>query len=70
MNAGRFDGKAVLVSGAASGFGRAAAERLAREGARLVLCDIDAAGLEICAGICRDSGAEIHSTPDPMRRAP
>ena len=40
-----FAGKVVLVSGAASGFGRLAAERLARAGARLVLCDVDAAGL-------------------------
>lgn len=41
----RFDGKSILLSGAASGFGRLAAERFAAEGARLVLTDRDEAGL-------------------------
>jgi NAD(P)-dependent dehydrogenase (short-subunit alcohol dehydrogenase family) len=40
----RFDGVAV-VTGAASGIGRGLAQALAREGARLVLADVDAAGL-------------------------
>ena len=41
----RFDGKVVMISGAASGFGRLAAERFAQEGARLSLSDIDTDGL-------------------------
>ncbi|MEM7612979.1 MAG: SDR family NAD(P)-dependent oxidoreductase, partial [Pseudomonadota bacterium] len=40
---GRVDGKVVLVTGAASGLGRADAEYLAKEGAQLVLTDIDEA---------------------------
>lgn len=40
----RFQGKSALVTGAASGIGRAVAERLIREGARVALCDIDRAG--------------------------
>ena len=36
----RFDGKIVLLTGAAGGFGRRTAERLAAEGARLILSDI------------------------------
>lgn len=41
----RFAGLSVMISGAASGFGRLAARRLAAEGARLSLADIDAEGL-------------------------
>lgn len=36
----RFEGKAAIVTGAASGIGRATAIRLASEGARVVLADI------------------------------
>jgi NAD(P)-dependent dehydrogenase (short-subunit alcohol dehydrogenase family) len=39
-------GRLCLVTGAASGIGRATAEMLAGEGARLALWDLDAAGLE------------------------
>jgi NAD(P)-dependent dehydrogenase (short-subunit alcohol dehydrogenase family) len=42
---GRVDGKVVVVTGAASGLGRATAMRLAGEGARLVLTDAEAPGL-------------------------
>ncbi len=38
----RFENKSALVTGAASGIGRATAERLAREGARVLACDINA----------------------------
>ena len=41
-----FAGKVVLITGAAGGLGRLAARRLAAAGARLVLGDVDAAGLE------------------------
>lgn len=42
--AGRFAGKRVLMTGGASGIGRATAERFAAEGAQIAIGDIDLAG--------------------------
>lgn len=41
----QMNGKRALVTGAASGIGRETAKALAREGARLILCDVNADGL-------------------------
>lgn len=40
ISAGRFTGKTVIVTGAASGIGRATASRIAREGGRVIAVDI------------------------------
>jgi NAD(P)-dependent dehydrogenase (short-subunit alcohol dehydrogenase family) len=55
----RFENKVVLITGAASGFGRRAAERFAGEGARLVLGDIQDKALEATADLARKVGAEV-----------
>jgi NAD(P)-dependent dehydrogenase (short-subunit alcohol dehydrogenase family) len=47
----------VVVTGAASGIGRALAIRLAAEGARLALADTDVAGLEAVRRECRGAAA-------------
>ena len=46
---GRVKGKLALVTGAAQGLGAAIAESLASEGARVLLTDINAAGVRECA---------------------
>jgi 3-oxoacyl-[acyl-carrier protein] reductase len=52
----RLDGRAALVTGAASGIGAAIAEVLAGAGARLAVADVDAAGAEAIAERIRATG--------------
>lgn len=55
----RFSGAVVLVTGAARGLGKLAAERYAAEGARLVLGDIDRAALGRVALALHEGGSEV-----------
>ena len=55
----RFEGKVAVVTGAASGIGRALAVALAERGARLALSDVDEAGLEKTTRLAAARGAEI-----------
>jgi len=53
---GKLAGRPALISGAASGLGRATAERFAREGAKVIIADIDVEGGEAVAAGIRDGG--------------
>jgi meso-butanediol dehydrogenase / (S,S)-butanediol dehydrogenase / diacetyl reductase len=55
----RFTGRAAVITGAASGIGRAVALRLASEGARVLAVDINAEGLAETAESGKDLSGEI-----------
>lgn len=57
----RFEGKSIIVTGAASGIGRATALQAAREGARVLLADIDGTGATRVADEIRKAGGEADS---------
>jgi 3-oxoacyl-[acyl-carrier protein] reductase len=56
---GILDGKTAIVTGAARGIGRAIAEELARNGANLALCDLNADWLSDTAEAVKALGAEV-----------
>ena len=65
---GRLDNKVAIVTGAASGIGRASAILFAREGARLVIVDQNADGLaETAKLIAKDGGSAQAMTADTGR---
>jgi NAD(P)-dependent dehydrogenase (short-subunit alcohol dehydrogenase family) len=62
---GRVEGKTAIVTGGASGIGRAAALALAREGARVAVADIDGAGAaETVAAIESEGGTAFYRHTD------
>ncbi|HEX2438804.1 MAG TPA: SDR family NAD(P)-dependent oxidoreductase, partial [Methylomirabilota bacterium] len=61
----RFDGKAVLVSGAGSGIGRATAIGFSARGARVAVADIDRARAEaVVAEISAAAGTAVAIVAD------
>ncbi|CAM5706691.1 hypothetical protein SVIOM74S_04230 [Streptomyces violarus] len=61
MGATGLSGKSVIVTGAASGIGRATALRFAEEGARVVVADLNAAGAR---------ASSVPSSPPEERPSP
>ena len=66
----RFENKVVVVTGAAQGIGEAYARALAREGAAVVVADLNAeAGEQVAKQIEADGGRAIFVPCDEIGRA-
>lgn len=63
------EGRVAVVTGAASGIGRALAERFAAEGMKVVLADVELAPLEAAVDALRAGGAEAIGVPTDVSRA-
>lgn len=55
---GRLEGKVAIITGAASGIGRATAVLFAREGARVVIADVQEEGLEETLSLVKGEGGD------------
>ncbi len=58
VDMGEFDGQVALVTGAASGIGRASARLFAEAGAKVVVADIDLPGAEETVELIAEAGGE------------
>jgi NAD(P)-dependent dehydrogenase (short-subunit alcohol dehydrogenase family) len=65
----RFEGKVVLITGAAGGIGRAAAVRFAAEGARLGLVDLSRDGLRETMAAVEKAGGTGHAVEADVTRS-
>jgi len=66
----RFDGKTAIVTGAGSGFGEAIASRFAREGARVVVADVNEEnGRRVASAIAAEGGTARFVRTDVSRAA-
>jgi len=64
-----FQGKVAVVTGAASGIGRALAERCAQEGMKVVLADIEEPALMQTSRDLAAQGAQTLAVPTDVSQA-
>ncbi len=64
-----FEGKVAVVTGAASGIGRAMAERFAAEGMKVVLADVEEEALSEAEGALKAKGATALAVPTDVSKA-
>ncbi len=62
------NGKTAIVTGAASGIGRATALLFAARGAKVIVSDVDQSGMEQTVGAIDDAGGEAHLVPCDISR--
>jgi NAD(P)-dependent dehydrogenase (short-subunit alcohol dehydrogenase family) len=62
-------GKVVVITGGASGIGRAAALAFAREGARVVIGDVNVSGAESVVATIKNTGGEASCLPVDVTKA-
>ncbi len=65
----RLENKVTLVTGGSSGIGRAAAQLFAREGAKIVIADINVEGGEETLQSVREAGGEAHFVRTDISKA-
>ena len=69
MDTSRHAGRVALITGAASGIGRASLLRLAQEGAAVVGCDVDHRGLDEACTSARAAGGRCDVVCGDLRKA-
>ena len=59
--AGRFSGRVAVVTGGGGGLGRASAQRLATDGAHVVVVDINEVAAQEVAALVHDAGLPVEA---------